>query len=876
MRRFIAVLVIFLITKEVTAQFPGGNRPGGQQMNITGRFYGKLVESESGKSVEYASVQLIQNKFDSVSKKRKDVVIAGMLTKANGEFTLENIPVFGQFKLHVTGIGYKPLDQTVSFELKMGGGNMGGNGDPMAMLGALDKDLGNIKMQLDEKVLANVTVESSKPGLQLAIDKKVFNVDKNIVSVGGTAVDVMRNVPSLNVDIDGNVTMRNNAPQVFVDGRPTTLTLEQIPADAIESVELITNPSAKYDASGGTSGILNIVLKKTKKVGYNGNTRINVDSRGKIGGGADINVRQNKINFFASGNYNQRKSVSTGTTERTTLIYNPNAESVQKDNSTSSGRFAFLRSGFDFFISNRNTISASGMIGQGKFTPFTNTEITTDSLHNPKESYFSQRLSNTNGEFNFKGTQISFKHNFPKAGRDLTADLTYNGSRNNNRNLIETNDYNVPQYQLVRSYKQMQLGNSKNNNLVVQSDFVNPINDKTKFETGVRVQRRTNNSASAFYSVDVNGNLALPPTSEVTYESTDYIYAAYGTFSKQLKTFGFQLGLRAESSKYLGDLTKTNENFDIKYPVSLFPSAFLSKKISESQDLQLNYSRRINRPNFWQLTPFTDSSDYLNRSKGNPGLKPEFTNSIELAYQKTFKNKDNFIASLYYKNTNDLITRYQIADSTAGQKIIMNTYINANSSYVTGFELVSRNKITKWWDMNSSLNLYTSKVNIDDPAQPEIDQFISWFAKVNNTFKLPKNFTIQLSGDYQSKTILPPGGSNSGGGGRGGFGGMFGSSSASQGYVRATYGVDIAFRYEFLKEKRASISLNINDILKTRRQDIHSESSSSIQDIFRRRDAQIARINFNWRFGKFDATLFKRKNLKGERENQSGMENMNF
>ncbi len=177
--------------------------------------------------------------------------------------------------------------------------------------------------------------------------------------------------------------------------------------------------------------------------------------------------------------------------------------------------------------------------------------------------------------------------------------------------------------------------------------------------------------------------------------------------------------------------------------------------------------------------------------------------------------------------------------------------------------------------MNSSLNLYTSKVDIDDPAQPEIDQFVSWFAKVNNTFKLPKNFTIQLSGDYQSKTILPPGGSNSGGG-RGGFGGMFGSPSASQGYVRATYGVDIALRYEFLKEKRASISLNVNDILKTRRQDIHSESSSSIQDIFRRRDAQIMRINFNWRFGKFDASLFKRKNTKGERESQTGMDNMNF
>jgi outer membrane receptor protein involved in Fe transport len=159
----------------------------------------------------------------------------------------------------------------------------GEGGNPATMAGALDKDLGNFRLDIDDKVLGNVTVTSSKPLLQLGIDRKIFNVDKNIVSAGGTAVDVMKNVPSVNVDIDGNVTLRNNAPQIFVDGRPTNLTLEQIPADAIESVEIITNPSAKFDASGGTAGILNIVLKKNKRVGYSGNVRANADSRGRVG-----------------------------------------------------------------------------------------------------------------------------------------------------------------------------------------------------------------------------------------------------------------------------------------------------------------------------------------------------------------------------------------------------------------------------------------------------------------------------------------------------------------------------------------------------------------------------------------------------------------
>ncbi|HYM92754.1 MAG TPA: TonB-dependent receptor plug domain-containing protein, partial [Chitinophagaceae bacterium] len=368
MRKLAFLCFLVLTVSFVNAQMPfgnGGNRNNAQQ--VTGNFYGKLVDSVYGKAVEFASVQLTQFKFDSASKKRKDVVIAGMLTKANGQFNLENIPLFGQYKLKITAIGFKPYTKTVSFSFKMGGGNMNnnnGNGnDPTALLSALDKDLGNIKLEPDEKVLGNVTVTASKPGLQLAIDKKVFNVEKDITAAGGTAVDVMRNVPSLNVDIDGNVTLRNNSPQILVDGRPTTMTLDQIPADAIESVEIITNPSAKYDASGGTSGILNIVLKKNRKVGYNGNLRVNADSRGRVGGGGDINVRQGKVNFTASANFFPRKSISTGTTDRLTLIGTPNTELLQTDRSTSIGNFRFIRSGIDYFVDNRNTFSIAGYIG---------------------------------------------------------------------------------------------------------------------------------------------------------------------------------------------------------------------------------------------------------------------------------------------------------------------------------------------------------------------------------------------------------------------------------------------------------------------------------------------------------------------------------
>ncbi|MBK5269409.1 MAG: TonB-dependent receptor family protein, partial [Bacteroidia bacterium] len=412
-------------------------------------------------------------------------------------------------------------------------------------------------------------------------------------------------------------------------------------------------------------------------------------------------------------------------------------------------------------------------------------------------------------------------------------------------------------------------------NFTFQSDFVNPLTDKSKMEMGIRAEFNNNTSTNAFYIIEpISGKLILQPASQVDYKSNDRVLAAYTTFSNKIKDFGYQLGLRAESSKYNGELTRTNENFNINYAISFFPSVFLSQKFKNDQELQLNYTRRINRPNFWQLTPFTDSSDFLNLSKGNPGLKPEFTNSMELSYQKIFKNRDNFLGSIYYKNTNDLITRYQElqTEPTTGKDQIINTYINASSSYVTGLELTMKNNITKWWELTNNFNLFTSKISIKDSSIPKQDQFASWFYKINNNIKLSKKLTFQLSGSYQSKTILPPGGSGGGGReGRGSFSG-FGQSSSAQGYVRPVYYVDAALRYTFLKENRGSLSVNMNDIFRTRVSDVHSESPYFIQDVLRRRDAQIVRVNFSWRFGKFDNSLFKRKNNRQEADPNGGID----
>ena len=877
MRKFFLALSFVLLSFITFAQpnSGGGSRPGGGQMP-TGRFYGKVIEAKSGKPIEYASVQLLQSKMDTVTKKRKETVVAGMLTKANGEFSLENVSVMGQSKLKISIVGYKSFEQNVSFDIKPGGGN----GDMSAMLGALDKDLGNVKVEIEEKMLENVTVTAEKQGLQLGIDRKVFNVDKNLVSVGGTAVDIMRNVPSLNVDIDGNVSLRNNTPQIFVDGRPTTMELDQIPADAIESVEIITNPSAKFDASGGTAGILNIVLKKNKKVGYNGSVRVNIDSRGRVGLGGDINVRQNKINVFASVNFNQRQSKSDGTTDRLSFITIPNYSLHQTDKSDFNGNFIFGRGGLDYFINNRSTLSASFNIGKGTFDSFNSNDLLVDTLKSPIVTSLTKRVSNSTREFNNTGGSLSFKHNFPKPGREFTADINYRGRTGPNDNLISTQLYNSDLTSLKTTQLQRQIGDGNSNNVTLQGDFVNPLSDKSKIELGIRAEFNNNTSSNAYYTVDpVTGQQLLPATSVVDYKSNDRVLAAYANFSNKIKNFGYQLGLRAESSNYKGDLTLTNEKFNIDYAISLFPSVFLNQKLKHDQEIQLNYSRRINRPNFWQLTPFIDSSDILNPSIGNPGLKPEFTNSIEFSYQKVFKNKNNFLASIYYKNTNDLISRFQEVrtEPISGKEQLISTYVNANSSYVTGLELTMKNNITKWWELTSNVNLFTSKISLEDPAVPKQDQFASWFAKINNTFKASKKLSFQLSGSYQSKTILPPGGSggnSGGGGGRGGGHGGFGQTSSAQGYVRPAYYFDAGVRYTFLKEDRGTLSLNINDIFRTRISDVHSETAGYVQDVVRRRDAQVVRLNFSWKFGKFDMNLFKRKNNKNP--GTDGMEGVNI
>jgi outer membrane receptor protein involved in Fe transport len=895
MRKIFVFVVLSLLLGSATAQMMGG--PGGfgnrgaaggsQNMNI-GHFYGKIVDPKTNKGLEGATVLLVGNKFDTVAKKMKEAVLGTLVTKANGDFSFDNLAVFGNYKLKISSLGYKALEKAISFGIKMpqGGAASGaGAGNMMQQIaGMTDKDLGNIKLEEDATNLGNVTVTSTvKQQFELGIDRKVFNVDKNLASTGQTATEIMKNIPSINVDVDGNVTLRNAAPTIFIDNRPTTLTLDQIPADIIDKVEVITNPGAKYDASGGNAGILNIVLKKNKKTGYNGSLRAGMDSRYRFNGGGDLNIRQNKVNLTLSASYNQRKSISNGVTDRNNLLTTP-SQVHNVSRGVNTGYFGFFRGGADFFVDNRNTLSITGNYTRGQFD---NDQLqTVDSTI--KGSFSSYNNINTLSSSMFKnlGSQLSYKHNFAQNGHNISADFTYNSSENSNDANINTQTYTPANVAKGQALKQQTIGGGNTKNYIGQIDYENQITDDIKLEAGLRTAIRDFSNLSDQYIFNYSTNsYQLIPLISNKYKFHDEVSAAYTTYSFKVKNWSYQLGLRAESSRYTGTLLNTkgqdSATFKVNYPLSLFPSVFITYKMDDKQDFQLNYSRRINRPNFFQLMPFPDYTDPQNINIGNAGLKPEFTNSFEVSYNNAYKRGANFLATVYFKHSTDLITRYVYRDKSglaSGDSAYFNTYINADYSYSYGLELTNKIAVTKWWDLTANLNIFNSKINATVPGQNLNNSLVSWFGKINNNFKVAKTWTIQFSGDYQAKTVLPASSGGGGGGGRGGGGGGMmmwgGPSSTSQGYNYPRVGFDLSIRKDWTWKngQSGSLTFSMNDIFRTQLFKSYSESTFFTQISERRRDPQVLRINFSYRFGKFDATLFKRKSTKGDQG--GGMEMM--
>jgi outer membrane receptor protein involved in Fe transport len=801
--------------------------------------FGRVIESKTNKGVDAASVQVFALLRNSDGEKY-DSLIAGMLTKQNGEFNFINLTLPDSFSVKVTAQGFAENSRVVAMD--------------RSDLANLGMDVGNIKLASEADLLGAVTVVAQKPALQMGIDRKIFNVDKNITSTGGTAVDVMKNIPSVSVDVDGNVTMRNTSPQIFVDGRPTILTLQQIAADDIERVELITNPSAKYDAAS-SGGIINVVLKKNKKLGINGIASVGAGTPDVLTGNLSLNVRQGKVNFFGSANYNRSGGLAKSESHRQNKD-NGNITDYfnQRSETDRLRRFQNFRLGMDYFIDNRNTITISQHFVRGRFHNFeTQSQQYLDI--NQQLVQTGSRYSNSNSQFKRSNTQFNYTHNFPKKGMEWTGDVTYNKGNGFNRALITNYYFNPDGSPSGPANNVRNNGDNDNEQLTLQTDFVNPFTEDSKLEAGLRMFRQNNANVYNAFSLNNATEIKLPLSTNVRYDET--VSAAYITYSNKWKGIKFQLGLRGEYSKFSGELVDSAQNFGYELPLDiknvfdgLFPSLYLTRELSEDKEMQVNFSRRIRRPDFWQLNPFIDINDPLNIRQGNPKLRPEYTNSVELNYNQRYTG-GNFLASIYFRNNDDDITmfsdtitaeQYQKLNNAAiSPNAILNTFINAQYTNRLGAELTLNQTFGKF-EIVPSVNMQYRKVKAVVRNLNLSNQGFNWESKLMMNYKIGakpglfKNTSFQLTGEYESREVIP------------------------QGRNKEQYQMDFALRKEFLKNRIAAVTLAVNDVFNSNRWGQIYDTENFYQDAYRRWNVRNFRISFSYRFGKSDFKIGQRDN----------------
>ena len=849
MKYLILLFTFYLVTNNAKAQIEKEPLPTQDateiQIKSSNTILGRVVDLQNNKGINAASVQLFSHKNDSLSPQSKDSLIAVMLTKPNGDFIFSNIPSIPNFRIEISAVGYSLYNHKFSNE-------------NLSDTEIIHKDLGNIVMPRENEKLQTVTIVAQRPALKLGIDKKIFEVSKSLTSKGGTAIDVMKNIPSVSVDVDGNVQLRNSSPTIFVDGRPTILTLDQISSDDIDRIEIITNPSAKYDAST-TAGIINVILKKDKRYGLNGLVSITGGIPTRYSGNINLNLRQGKFNFFVSSHYNYGNSDGTGKSFRQNKSEGI-VENYFNQHSLNNRirEFFAIRGGVDFFLDNRNTFTLSQGYVNGKFTTDQNQD---QEYYNSDNQLTQTGIRTSDGHFQFKrnSSSLYYTHKFPKDGETLDASVKVNYGGVTSDNVINNNFYD-PQGMLIGNPSVVKDdGSNSNSQVTAKIDYVNPLGDDKKLEAGVRSY--TNNYTSNFnsYSIKNDEKTKLPLSNN--YEYVENVQAAYITYTGKIKSIGYQAGLRGEYSKFTGTLLDSAKKFGYEYPSELkniwnafFPSLYLSKKINETDELQLNYSRRIRRPDFWQLNPFIDINDPLNIQQGNPQLKPEYSNSFEFNYSKTFKNNSNFLASIYYRNTTGDITRYsdtltskqyeQLQSAAVDPNAILNTYINARSTNRAGLELTLQQKFGDNFDITPNVNVGYRKVNADQNSLDLSNEGFDFSAKFTSNYKIKtqktsnafNNLSFQLTAEYRSPRVIP------------------------QGKRLERFSSDFAMQKDLFKNNRGSVTFSVEDIFNTQRYGVIYDTPTFYQESYNRNRVRSFRITFSYKFGNSDFSLFKKNN----------------
>lgn len=769
------------------------------QAQKIGSLSGKVTD-KNNMPISYASIVL----------KSDNKIVTGGITDDNGLFEIKNLEL-KKYAVEIQFIGYKAYSGTADFS-------------------SGQKTIALPKITLEEEAtqLSGVNVVAERSTVEQKIDRKVINVGKDLTTAGATASDIMSNIPSVNVDQDGKLSLRGNENvRVLIDGRPTNIDasqlLKQIPSSSIKKIELITNPSAKYNPEG-MSGIINIVLHKNANDGFNAtiNAGLTVAKTPKPSSSIDLNYRTGKINFFGNYGNNFGEQYNHG------LVKRLSDSSSQEFDIINNNKNHLFKAGMDYFINDKNTVSVytnqNIFSGTGPVnTNFYFTEI--DSNFISSDNY---RNANRNGTYN-----LAYKHLFAKEGHTLDFEGNYNDYHSTQNAAFFTDKTPLILDDPAFTYNDKIIDDRKNS--TVNVDYVNPLTEKSTLELGAesRIVRTDN-----VYRTTGN-NL---PNSNYSYDLD--IYSAYATFGQKFKKFSYQLGARFESYKVNATLDGATAYKD-DY-ITLYPSAYLSYALSDKNNFQLSYSRRVDRPSLEQTKPIREFSTARITSIGNPALDPQFTNSVELNYTRTL-TKGSISGGVFYRIINDEIARVLFPDENKpGAQIMTFTNYDRNSSY--GFELSANYKINSWWDIQPAIDFSSlsqkGAVSILLPRQPgeTEDNFEtvireitanSFNARMNSNFKATKNLRLLLFGFYR------------------------GAVDGIQFNRKEMYKIDAGARYSFLNNK-ATISIRSNDVFDTMKFAFEGDNPYPQNGEFKW-ESQSLFFGFNYMFGSGKNKALQRK-----------------
>jgi hypothetical protein len=823
--RPLLALCALLLAFHTTAQRPPGG--GGQGRPAIGRVFGKVLDAQSRKPVEFAPVQLVRAGNDSV--------VGGTLTEENGDFLVERLP-FGPLRLRVVSMGFKRLELEVRITPDR-----------------VEQDLGNLLLEPDAAVLKDAEVFGERSQAVLLVDRRVYNVEKDLSVRGGTGTDVMKNVPGLSVDADGNVTLRNSSPQVMVDGRPTVLSLDQIPADEIERVEVITNPGVAFDAGSG-GGILNVVLKKSTKPGYSGQLQAGAGTNNRYQTNGNLNIKEGRWTFQLSGNYNFSNNITTSITERDLLNNGAVTGTFDQQGNSGSDRDNYGgRFGIDWKASNRSTLSLSQSVRGRQY--MNNDELAyTETGSTGAVTFTGLQLNDQRNEGNELTTQLSFRHRTPKEGREWSTDLTYNRSRRSSNSIFTTNTYDPDGLPAVGSPRvQDNTGTTDADQLTWQFDMQDPRGENDKFEYGLRSNVRLDRSLLNVVVGTDTSAAERDPTLSNDYDITDMVNAGYFNWIHRInEAWGFQAGIRFEHSRFVSDIVDKGISFSYEYPdngedlaKAIFPALYVSRKWTDStRELQFNISRKLNRPSFWQLMPVIMFSDSRNLRVGNPSLEPEFITLAEANHLLPLgQGRSNWLSSLYLRNTDNVITSY-VYPLPEDPEILVSSFINGDASWTYGWENTVKLDLSKAFQ--ATLGGTVQYIDIAAGEGRASNSGWQGNAKVNVTGRLPKDWNVQLNGEYEGRRPIP------------------------QGYSIANWGIDLSGSKEFNKQWSATVM--VNDVFFTRKWGTVLDTPTLYQQTERRREMRFVRLTVTWKFGEQDTSFFRRRNQNQRRDPGAGGE----